>query len=440
MKPINVGLLGIGTVGGGTFNVLCRNEAEITRRAGRPIRITRVADKNLELARQVTAGRAEVSDDAFSVITDPEIDIVVELIGGCGIAKELVLKAIANGKHVVTANKALLAMHGNEIFAAAHAKGVMVAFEAAVAGGIPIIKAVREGLTANRIQWIAGIINGTTNFILSEMRDKGLPFDVVLKEAQRLGYAEADPTFDIEGVDAAHKITILSALAFGIPMQFDKAHIEGISQLDADDIKYAEQLGYRIKLLGITRRRQLDGKAGVELRVHPTLIPAKRLIANVEGAMNAVLVQGDAVGATLYYGKGAGAEPTASAVISDLVDVTRMHTADPEHRVPHLAFQPDSVEDTPILPLSEVETSYYLRLRVEDKPGVLADITRILADQQISTAAMIQREPGEGELQTDIIMLTHITREKNVDAAIAKIELLPVVKKKVIRLRMEELG
>jgi homoserine dehydrogenase len=440
MKPINVGLLGIGTVGGGTFNVLCRNEAEITRRAGRPIRITRVADKNLELARQGTAGRAEVSDDAFSVVTDPEIDIVVELIGGCGIAKELVLKAIANGKHVVTANKALLAMHGNEIFAAAHAKGVMVAFEAAVAGGIPIIKAVREGLTANRIQWIAGIINGTTNFILSEMRDKGLPFDVVLKEAQRLGYAEADPTFDIEGVDAAHKITILSALAFGIPMQFDKAHIEGISQLDADDIKYAEQLGYRIKLLGITRRRQLDGKAGVELRVHPTLIPAKRLIANVEGAMNAVLVQGDAVGATLYYGKGAGAEPTASAVIADLVDVTRMHTADPEHRVPHLAFQPDSVEDTPILPLSEVETSYYLRLRVEDKPGVLADITRILADQQISTAAMIQREPGEGELQTDIIMLTHITREKNVDAAIAKIELLPVVKKKVIRLRMEELG
>jgi len=436
MKPINVGLLGIGTVGGGTFNVLTRNEAEITRRAGRPIRITKVADKNLELARQVTAGRAQVTDDAFSVVSDPDIDIVVELIGGCGIAKELVLKAIANGKHVVTANKALLAMHGNEIFAAAHEKGVMVAFEAAVAGGIPIIKALREGLTANRIQWIAGIINGTTNFILSEMRDKGLSFDVVLKEAQRLGYAEADPTFDIEGVDAAHKITILSALAFGIPMQFDKAHIEGISRLDADDIKYAEQLGYRIKLLGITRRRP----DGIELRVHPTLIPAKRLIANVEGAMNAVLVQGDAVGATLYYGKGAGAEPTASAVIADLVDVTRMHTADPEHRVPHLAFQPGAVEDTAILPVSEVETSYYLRLRVEDKPGVLADITRILADQQISTAAMIQREPGEGELQTDIIMLTHITREKNVDAAIVKIEALPVVKKKVIRLRMEELG
>jgi len=436
MKPINVGLLGIGTVGGGTFNVLTRNEAEITRRAGRPIRITKVADKNLELARQVTAGRALVTDDAFSVVSDPEIDIVIELIGGYGIAKELVLKAIANGKHVVTANKALLAVHGNEIFAAAHEKGVMVAFEAAVAGGIPIIKALREGLSANRIQWIAGIINGTTNFILSEMRDKGLPFDVVLKEAQRLGYAEADPTFDIEGVDAAHKITILSALAFGIPMQFDKAHVEGISQLDADDIKYAEQLGYRIKLLGITRRRP----DGVELRVHPTLIPAKRLIANVEGAMNAVLVQGDAVGATLYYGKGAGAEPTASAVIADLVDVTRLHTSDPEHRVPHLAFQPDAMEDTPILPMSEVETSYYLRLRVEDKPGVLADITRILADQQISTAAMIQREPGEGEDQTDIIMLTHVTREKNVDAAIVKIEALPVVKKKVIRLRMEELG
>ena len=434
--PVRVGLLGIGTVGGGTFEVLARNQAEITRRAGRRIEITRVADLDVARAQAVVAGRARVDADARALVTDPQIDIVIELIGGCGIAKELVLKAIANGKHVVTANKALLAMHGNEIFAAAHAKGVMVAFEAAVAGGIPIIKALREGLTANRIQWIAGIINGTTHFILSEMRDKGLPFDVVLKEAQRLGYAEADPTFDIEGVDAAHKITILSALAFGIPMQFDKAHIEGISRLDADDIKYAEQLGYRIKLLGITRRRA----DGVELRVHPTLIPAKRLIANVEGAMNAVLVQGDAVGATLYYGKGAGAEPTASAVIADLVDVTRMHTADPEHRVPHLAFQPDAVQDTPILPLAEVESGYYLRLRVEDKPGVLADVTRILADQQISIDAMIQREPAEGESQTDIIMLTHVTREKNVDAAIVKIEALPVVKKKVIRLRMEELG
>ena len=336
---------------------------------------------------------------------------------------------------MVTANKALLATHGNEIFAAAQKKGVMVAFEAAVAGGIPIIKALREGLTANRIEWIAGIINGTTNFILSEMRDKGLSFETVLKEAQRLGYAEADPTFDVEGVDAAHKLSIMSAIAFGNSMSFDKAHIEGISQLAAEDIKYAEQLGYRIKLLGITKRTP----EGVELRVHPTLIPTKRLIANVEGAMNAVLVKGDAVGATMYYGKGAGAEPTASAVIADLVDVTRMHTADPEHRVPHLAFQPDAMVDLPILPLSEVVTSYYLRLRVEDKPGVLADITRILADQQISIDAMIQREPGEGEEQTDIIMLTHQTREKNVDAAIAKIEALTAVTGKLIRLRLEEL-
>ncbi|OGT15226.1 MAG: homoserine dehydrogenase [Gallionellales bacterium RIFCSPHIGHO2_02_FULL_57_16] len=436
MKPINVGLLGIGTVGGGTFTVLQRNAEEITRRAGRPIRITVVADKNLDLAKKVTGGKCRLTDDAFSVVSDPEVDIIVELIGGYGVAKELVLKAIANVKHVVTANKALLAKHGNEIFAAAQKQGVMVAFEAAVAGGIPIIKAVREGLTANRIQWIAGIINGTTNFILSEMRDKGLSFDTVLKEAQRLGYAEADPTFDIEGVDAAHKITILSALAFGIPMQFDKAYIEGISKLDAIDIKYAEQLGYRIKLLGITRRTP----EGVELRVHPTLIPAKRLIANVEGAMNAVLVQGDAVGATLYYGKGAGAEPTASAVIADLVDVTRMHTADPEHRVPHLAFQPDQLADLPILAMEEVITSYYLRLRVQDRPGVLADITRILADEQISIDAMIQKEPGEGEDQTDLIMLTHQTREKRINAAIAKIEKLPVVAGKVTRLRLEELG
>ncbi len=436
MKPINVGLLGIGTVGGGTFTVLKRNEEEITRRAGRPIRITVVADKNLELARKVTGGACRITDDAFSVVSDPEVDIVIELIGGYGVAKELVMKAIANGKHVVTANKALLATHGNEIFKAAQDKGVMVAFEAAVAGGIPIIKAVREGLTANRIEWIAGIINGTTNFILSEMRDKGLGFDVVLKEAQRLGYAEADPTFDIEGVDAAHKITILASLAFGIPMQFDKAYIEGISKLDAIDIKYAEQLGYRIKLLGITKRTP----EGVELRVHPTLIPAKRLIANVEGAMNAVLVQGDAVGATLYYGKGAGAEPTASAVIADLVDVTRMHTADPENRVPHLAFQPNAMADLKILPMEEVQTSYYLRLRVADKPGVLADITRILADEQISIDAVIQKEPDEGETQTDLIMLTHLTREKRINAAIRKIEALGVVAGKVTRLRLEELG
>jgi homoserine dehydrogenase len=436
LKPINVGLLGIGTVGGGTFTVLQRNADEIARRAGRPIRITVVADKNLELAKKVTGGKCRLTDDAFSVVSDPEVDIVIELIGGCGVAKELVLKAIANGKHVVTANKALLATHGNEIFKAAQDKGVMVAFEAAVAGGIPIIKALREGLTANRIEWIAGIINGTTNFILSEMRDKGLSFDTVLKEAQRLGYAEADPTFDIEGVDAAHKITILSALAFGIPMQFDRAYIEGISKLDAIDIKYAEQLGYRIKLLGITKRTP----EGVELRVHPTLIPARRLIANVEGAMNAVVVQGDAVGATLYYGKGAGAEPTASAVIADLVDVTRMHTADPEHRVPHLAFQPNAMADLKILPMDEVQTSYYLRLRVQDKPGVLADITRILADEQISIDAVIQKEPGEGEDQADLIMLTHLTREKRINAAIKKIEALGVVAGKVTKLRLEELG
>ena len=436
MKPINVGLLGIGTVGGGTFTVLQRNCEEITRRAGRPIRIVVVADKNLELAKKVTGGACRLTDDAFSVVADPEVDIVIELIGGYGVAKQLVMQAIANGKHVVTANKALLATHGNEIFKAAQDKGVMVGFEAAVAGGIPIIKAVREGLTANRIEWIAGIINGTTNFILSEMRDKGLPFDTVLKEAQRLGYAEADPTFDIEGVDAAHKITLLASLAFGIPIQFDKAYVEGISKLDAVDIQYAEQLGYRIKLLGITRRTP----EGIELRVHPTLIPAKRLIANVEGAMNAVLVQADAVGATLYYGKGAGAEPTASAIIADLVDITRMHTADPENRVPHLAFQPDAMVDLPMLPMSEVTTSYYLRLRVADKPGVLADITRILADEQISIDAVIQKEPAEGETEADLILLTHLTREKRINAAIVKIEALGVVAGNVTKLRLEELG
>ncbi|PIV14522.1 MAG: homoserine dehydrogenase [Gallionellales bacterium CG03_land_8_20_14_0_80_55_15] len=436
MKPINVGLLGIGTVGGGTFTVLQRNCEEITRRAGRPIRIVVVADKNLELAKKVTGGACRLTDDAFSVVADPEVDIVIELIGGYGVAKQLVMQAIANGKHVVTANKALLATHGNEIFKAAQDKGVMVGFEAAVAGGIPIIKAVREGLTANRIEWIAGIINGTTNFILSEMRDKGLPFDTVLKEAQRLGYAEADPTFDIEGVDAAHKITLLASLAFGIPIQFDKAYVEGISKLDAVDIQYAEQLGYRIKLLGITRRTP----EGIELRVHPTLIPAKRLIANVEGAMNAVLVQADAVGATLYYGKGAGAEPTASAIIADLVDITRMHTADPENRVPHLAFQPDAMVDLPMLPMAEVTTSYYLRLRVADKPGVLADITRILADEQISIDAVIQKEPAEGETEADLILLTHLTREKRINAAIVKIEALGVVAGNVTKLRLEELG
>ncbi len=435
MNPINVGLIGIGTVGGGTWTVLNRNADEIARRAGRPIRITAVADKNVELAKQVTGGNARVTDDAFSLVNDPEIDIIVELIGGYGVAKEVVMQSIANGKHVVTANKALLAVHGTEIFTAAQQKGVMVAFEAAVAGGIPIIKALREGLTANRIQWAAGIINGTTNFILSEMRDKGLSFADVLAEAQRLGYAEADPTFDIEGVDAAHKATLISAIAFGIPVQFDKAYVEGITQLEASDIKYAEQLGYRIKLLGIAKRRE----AGVELRVHPTLIPAKRLIANVEGAMNAVVVKADAVGETLYYGKGAGAEPTASAVVADLVDVARLATADAAHRVPHLAFQPDAMSNLPILPMSEIETGYYLRLRVEDKPGVLADVTRILADQGISIDAMLQREPAEGEGETDIIILTHICKESSADAAIAKIEGLAAQKGKVKRIRLEEL-
>jgi len=436
MNPICVGLLGIGTVGGGTWNVLARNQEEIQRRAGRGIRIVKVADQDLARARKLVGDQAAVTADVWEVVNDPAIDIVVELIGGYGIARELVLKAIANGKHVVTANKALLATHGNEIFAAAQAKGVMVAFEGAVAGGIPIIKALREGLTANRIEWIAGIINGTSNFILSEMRDKGLAFGTVLKEAQRLGYAEADPTFDIEGIDAAHKLTIMSAIAFGIPMQLDKAYTEGISALTQEDIRYAEQLGYRIKLLGITRRTP----EGIELRVHPTLIPARRLIANVEGVMNAILVKGDAVGATLYYGAGAGAEPTASAVVADLVDVTRMHTADPEHRVPHLAFQPDQMSDAPILPMAEVVTSYYLRMRVVDRPGVLADITRILADRGVSIDAMVQKEPSEGEDQVDIIMLTHETREKHINAAIVAIEALAVVSGKVTRIRLEELG
>jgi len=436
MKPINVGLLGIGTVGGGTWDVLKRNASEIQRRAGRAIRISKVADKDLGRARKLVGDAAEITDDAAKVVRHPEIDIVIELIGGTKVAKDLNLAAIDNGKHVVTANKALLATHGNEIFLAAQKKGVMVAFEAAVAGGVPIIKALREGLTANRIEWIAGIINGTSNFILSEMREKGSSFKDVLAEAQRLGYAEADPTFDIEGVDAAHKLTIMAAIAYGIPMQFDKAYTEGISKLTREDIRYAEELGYRIKLLGITRRTP----AGIELRVHPTLIPSRRLIANVEGVMNAILVKGDAVGATMYYGAGAGAEPTASAVVADLVDVTRMHTADPEHRVPHLAFQPDRMSDTPILAMEEVETSYYLRLRVLDRPGVLADITRILADLSISIDAMVQKEPSEGEEQVDIIMLTHLTQEKNINAAIKRIESLPVVSGRVTRIRLEQLG
>ena len=435
MKPINVGLLGLGTVGGGTLTVLRRNAEEISRRAGREIRVVRAAVRNIEKARAL-AGDLPLTTNPFDVVDDPDIDIVVELIGGLEPARELVMQAIANGKHVVTANKHLVAKHGNEIFAAAQARGVMVAFEAAVAGGIPIIKALREGLTANRIEWLAGIINGTSNFILTEMRDKGAAFEDVLKQAQALGYAEADPTFDIEGIDAAHKLTILSAIAFGIPMQFDRAYTEGISKLTREDVQYAEELGYRIKLLGIARRAD----NGIELRVHPTLIPERRLIANVDGAMNAVLVKGDAVGPTLYYGAGAGAEPTASAVVADLVDVTRLHTADPHHRVPHLAFQPDQLADTPILPMDEVRTAYYLRLRAFDRPGVLADITRILADSNISIDAMVQKEPAEGEEQVNIILLTHITVEKNVNAAIAKIEALDTVAGKVMRIRLEELA
>jgi len=440
MKPIQVGLLGIGTVGSGTFNVLKRNQEEIRRRAGRGIEITMVADLDVARAQTIVGPDVKVVNDARAVIANPDIDIVVELIGGYGIAKALVLEAIAAGKHVVTANKALLAVHGTEIFAAAAAKGVMVAFEAAVAGGIPIIKALREGLTANRIQWIAGIINGTTNFILSEMRDKSLDFDVVLKEAQRLGYAEADPTFDIEGVDAAHKATIMSAIAFGIPVQFDKAYVEGITKLGATDIRYAEQLGYRIKLLGITKRTD----KGVELRVHPSLVPSKRLIANVEGAMNAVVVQSDAVGATLYYGKGAGSEPTASAVIADLVDITRLHTADPLHRVPYLAFQPDALSDLPVLPMSEVVTSYYLRLRVADQTGVLARVTSLLAEAGISIDAVLQREAdevgGEGATSTDLIILTHDTREGTMNDALAKLQQLPTVLAPIVRIRKEELN
>ena len=438
MRPLNVGLLGFGTVGKGVYDVLARNGEEIARRAGRPIRVAWIGTRTLDRAREATRGARGVhlTSDAGTVAVHPDVDIVVELIGGIEPARALVLSAIAAGKHVVTANKALLAEHGNEIFAAAHEKGVMVAFEGAVAGGIPIIKALREGLTANRIEWIAGIINGTSNFILSTMRDTGASFDAVLAEAQKRGYAEADPTFDVEGIDAAHKLTIMAAIAFGVPMRFDAAYHEGIARLTREDIRYAEELGYRIKLLGIARRKS----AGYELRVHPTLVPAKRLIANVEGAMNAVLVKGDAVGATLYYGAGAGAEPTASAVIADLVDVTRMHTADPEHRVPHLAFQPDQISDLPVLPIGEVETSYYLRMRVLDRPGVLADITRILADREISIDAMIQKEPPEGEDQTDIILLTHRSIEKRVVDAIRAIEALATVRGKVVRIRLEDLA
>lgn len=436
MQSVKIGILGLGTVGSGTVNVLTRNSKEISRRAGRDIEIARAADRDLVSPKNCKTDGIALTDDALDIINDPEIQIVVELIGGTGIARELVLKAIESGKHVVTANKALIALHGNELFAKAQEKGVTIAFEAAVAGGIPIIKAMREGLAANRIEWLAGIINGTGNYILTEMRDKGRDFADVLAEAQALGYAEADPTFDVEGIDAAHKLTIMASIAFGIPLQFDKAYTEGISKVSQEDVKYAAELGYRIKHLGIARKTS----QGVELRVHPTLIPHRRLIANVDGVMNAVLVKGDAVGPTLYYGAGAGSEATASAVVADIVDVVRALTSDPENRVPHLAFQPDSLVDTPILPMSEVLTSYYLRIYTEDKPGVLADITRILGDQGISIEAILQKQPEEDDGIVPIIMLTQEVVEKHMDAAIKQIEALKTVKDSVMRIRMESLG
>jgi homoserine dehydrogenase len=436
MKPVKIGLLGIGTVGSGTFHVLERNREEITRRAGRRIEIAMVAARNVERARAIVGDTVPVVDDVRAVVTNPEIDIVVEVIGGTTVAKEAILAAIVRGKHVVTANKALLALEGNEIFGAARQQNVMVAFEAAVAGCIPTIKALREGLAANRIEWIAGIINGTCNFILSEMRAKGLPFDVVLAEAQRLGYAEADPTFDIEGIDAAHKVTLLSSIAFGIPVQFDRAYVEGISKLTDKDIAYAEELGYRIKLLGITRRTP----GGIELRVHPTLIPSERIIASVDGAMNAILVKGDAAGVTMYYGAGAGSEPTASAVLADVIEVTRLMRAEPDERVPYLAFQPDALSDMRVLPMADVETSYYLRVRVKDQVGVLADIARTLADAGISIDAMLQQGAGDRDNETDIVILTHRTRERNFDAAMAAVVRLPNVRAEYSRIRREDLG
>ncbi len=433
MNPVKVGLLGIGTVGGGTVSVLKRNAKEIERRAGRGIVVTHAAARDLQRVRNCDMAGIQLTDDPFAVVNNPDVDVVVELIGGTLTARELVSKAIANGKHVVTANKALIAKYGNELFAQAQEQGVMVAFEAAVAGGIPVIKAIREGLAGNRIEWLAGIINGTGNFILTEMRDKGRDFADVLAEAQRLGYAEADPTFDVEGIDAAHKLTILASIAFGIPLQFDRVYTEGISKITAEDVNYAEELGYRIKHLGIARRTE----QGVELRVHPTLIPYRRLIANVDGVMNAVLVKGDAVGPTLYYGAGAGAEPTASAVVADLVDVVRALTADPENRVPHLAFQPDALVDIPILPMSEVETAYYLRMAAEDRPGVLADITRILADAGISIEAIIQKEQAPEARHVPVIMLTHRMRERQMNEAIQRIEALGSINGAVTRIRVE---
>ena len=435
MDPVKVGVLGLGTVGGGTVNVLQRNAEEIARRAGRGIVVTHAAARDLNKPRICSTDGITVTETAQDVVEDPEVQIVVELIGGDTLALDLVMRAIENGKHVVTANKALIAKHGNKIFEAAQAKGVIVAFEAAVAGGIPIIKAIREGLAGNRIEWLAGIINGTGNFILTEMRDKGRDFADVLKEAQDLGYAEADPEFDVEGIDAAHKLTILASIAFGIPLQFEKAFTEGITKITREDVTYAEELGYRIKHLGVSRRTD----KGIELRVHPTLIPERRLIANVDGVMNAVLVQGDAVGPTLYYGAGAGDEPTASAVVADIVDVVRVLTSDPENRVPHLAFQPDSLSDLPILSMDEVETAYYLRMQVKDEAGVLADVTRILGDKGISIEAIIQKEPEDTASEASVIMLTHRVVEKQMNEAIQKIESLATISGEVVRIRMESL-
>jgi homoserine dehydrogenase len=434
VEPVKVGLLGLGTVGGGTVNVLTRNAEEIARRAGRGIQITHAAARDINKARICDTTNIKLTANPQDVVNDPAVQIIVELIGGDSLARELVMAAIGNGKHVVTANKALIAKHGNEIFAAAQKQGVMVAFEAAVAGGIPIIKALREGLAGNRIEWLAGIINGTGNFILTEMRNKGSDFNDVLAEAQRLGYAEADPTFDVEGIDAAHKLTILASIAFGIPLQFEACYTEGITKIAREDLVYAEELGYRIKHLGMARRTD----AGVELRVHPTLIPERRLIANVDGVMNAVLVKGDAVGPTLYYGAGAGAEPTASAVVADLVDVTRTLTSDPENRVPHLAFQPDALSDLPILPMEQVETAYYVRLQAEDKPGVLANVAQILGDSGISIEAILQKEPV-GDAAATIILLTHSIIEGKMNKAIAAIEALDAVTGPVMRIRLEHL-
>jgi len=436
MKPVKIGILGLGTVGCGTISVLARNGQEIARRAGREISIVQASARDLKKKRPCSTDGIKLVTDPYEVVRNPEIEVVVELIGGYEPARALVLEAIANGKHVVTANKALIAVHGNEIFAQAQKKGVMVAFEAAVAGGIPIIKLVREGLTGNRIEWLAGIINGTSNFILTEMRDKGADFADALKEAQRLGYAEADPTFDVEGIDTAHKLTILAAIAFGIPLKFKQAYTEGITRITRVDVQYAEKLGYRLKLLGIARR----ANGGVELRVHPTLIPERRLIANVDGAMNAVLVKGDAVGPTMFYGAGAGAEPTASAVVADLVDVVRTLTVDPNNRVPHLAFQPDALVDLPILPIEDVETSYYLRLHALDKPGVLAEVTRILADLNISIESILQKEPRPNEKTVPVIILTQRVREKNMNEAIARIEKLSSIEGSVARIRLEHLN